>query len=128
MTKRLTITDLLKQKDKLKKDKKVKKKAELYVEELDANIVIEEPDRALVVDSLEMSDDSAGSADAYMAYMVIVEPNLKDKELQKEYGCVEPTEIIDMLFSPGTITSIAKHALELAGYNKTVKVVDDLKN
>ena len=76
-----------------------------------------------------MAQESAEKADAYNVYHCVGEPNLKDKELQKEFGCVEPTDIADMLFKPGEVASISGHCLQLAGYgNGLQKVSSDIKN
>lgn len=131
MTKRLKITDLIAKKEEIKKASKIKKRIDLELSEHGGAVVtIEEPERSLVLDTMEAAQDETyeGNADADMVYAVMVEPNLKDKELQKEYGCAVPTDIVEILFSPGTITSIAKEALALAGYTDDVKVVKDLKN
>lgn len=129
MGKKLTITDLIAQKDQLKQ-KKARREA-LHIESLDAEIVIQEPSRALAVEALEMVHDDMRSekADPHLVYQCVVEPNLKDPELQKAYGCVEPIDIVEMIFRPGEIAAIAGHILQLSGYGSGVKKVDaDLKN
>ncbi|MEF3313328.1 hypothetical protein PV433_31040 [Paenibacillus sp. GYB004] len=129
MKKTLTITDLLAQKDQLKKRKG--RQQRLYVESLDAEIVIEEPSRELAAEALEMANDETLSdkADAHVVYHTVVSPNLKDPKLQKEFGCAEPTDIVDILFRPGEIAAISGFALQLAGYGHTVRKVDaELKN
>jgi len=129
MGKKLTITDLIAQKDKLKKKKQ--RQMTLRIESLDAEIVIQEPSRAFALEALEMaqSDTDSDKADAHVVYHSVVEPNLKDPELQKKFGCAEPIDIVDMIFRPGEVSAISGHALELAGFGKSVKKVDhELKN
>lgn len=129
MNKKLTITDLLKQKEELKRKKK--RTLTLHVESLDAEIVIEEPSRAFAMEAIEMAQDQTRSdqADAHVVYNCVIEPNLKDKELQKQFGCVEPTDIVDIIFLSGEVSAISGHVLELSGYGQGVKKVDrDLKN
>jgi hypothetical protein len=129
MSKKLTIKDLLAQKAQLKQKKQ--RTQTLYVESLDAEIVIQEPSRALALEALEMAQDDMQSdkADPYLVYQCVVEPNLKDPQLQKEFGCVEPTDIVSMIFRSGEIGAISGHALQLAGFGQGVKKVDaDLKN
>ena len=130
MSKRLTITDILKQKEEIKAAQKSVEKV-IRVERLDAEVVIEKPSKALCLESMNMTrkDETADLADAFLVYSIMKEPNLKDRELQKEFSCVEPTDIVDVIFEPGEVTEIANYALELAGYKKgTISVVEDLKN
>lgn len=129
MNKQITIKDLLANKEQLKK--KNAEKETLYIKSLAGNITIIEPSKALCMEVIEMAQDNARSdkADAYMVYNCVVEPNLKDAGLQKEFGCVEPTDIVDILFKSGETASITGHCLQLAGYGRGLKKVDnDLKN
>jgi hypothetical protein len=126
--KKLTVTDLIKEKEKYKIKEDVKE--ELYLSRLDASITIQKPERSLCMESFEMVNDSnqAGKADAFMVYNIVVEPNLKDPQLQKEFGCVEPIDIVEKVFEMGEISQIAKAGLELAGYSDGVSKVKDIKN
>ena len=120
----LTLKDILKRKEFF--EKKSQETMELEIRELNANIVISKPDKELCVDCLEMED--AADGDRYLVYEIVKEPNLKDPELQKEFGCVSPIDIVDVIFSPGTVAGIAKEGMRFAGYFDGVKVVEDLKN
>lgn len=125
----ITVKDLLAKKEKLKN--KGLEKTTLYIESLDANIIIKEPTRSFCVEAIEMAQDSVkgDKADAHVVYHCVVEPNLKDPELQKAYGCVEPTDIVDIIFKPFEVSTISGYALQLAGYgNGTKKLDTDLKN
>lgn len=126
--KKLTLTDLIKEKEKYKIKDDVKE--ELYISRLDASVTIQKPDRSLCMESLEMANDSNQSdkADVYLVYNIVVEPNLKDEKLHKEYGCVEPIDIVEKIFEIGEINQIAKAGLELAGYSNSVDKVKDIKN
>ncbi|MED4599869.1 hypothetical protein P9314_03995 [Paenibacillus validus] len=128
MSKKLTIKDLLAQKDQLKQKKR--RRQTLHIESLDAKIVIEEPSRALALEAIGMVQNDQGDvADAYVVYNCVVEPNLKDPQLQKEFGCAEPTDIVDLIFRAGEISAISGQALQLAGFGQGVKKVDEeLKN
>ena len=86
-------------------------------------MTIESPTAALARDAQEMDN-----GDAYVVYSCVTEPCLKSKELQTEFGCVDPMEIVDMIFDPGEIPQIAMECLKLAGYVDGVKVVNDIKN
>ena len=72
--------------------------------------------------------NQSGKADPFMVYNVVIEPNLKDSKLQKEFGCVEPTDIVEKIFEAGEMVQISKAGLELAGYHKGINKVKDLKN
>jgi len=128
MNKKITIKDLLAKKEQLKKKKA--RTQELYIESLDGSIIIQEPSREIALEGLEMAGEGrSDEADVYVVYHSVIEPNLKDKELQKEFGCVEPTDIVTLLFRSGEITAISGFALQLAGYGQGVKKVDrELKN
>lgn len=126
--KKLTVTDLMKNKERYQVKENVTE--EVFIDRLDASATIRKPERSLCIEAMQMAHDPnlVSKSDAFIVYNVIVEPNLKDKELQKEFGCVEPTDIVEKIFEPGEITRIAQFALELAGYTKALKKVKDLKN
>lgn len=128
--KKLTLNDLISKKEQLNRNNKEKKKQELYLEQLDAIVTIEEPDIALVSESGELASDKnyEGNSDDYLVYNILVDPNLKDPELQKAYDCTEPTDIVSAIFDIGTVAGIAKEGLRLAGFESQVKQVDELKN
>lgn len=132
MSNKVTVKSLLAKKEELKNKKK--QTLTLYVESLGGEITVEEPSRALSMEAIGMSQDpvTADKADAHMVYNCVVEPNLRDPELQQEFGCVEPTDIVDMIFRAGDIVSISGYALELSGYSPDAtgvrKVDKDLKN
>lgn len=125
-TKKLTLNDLLKEKEKYQVKDNVTE--DLYIPRLGAAITIRKPERSLCIESIQMGQSEDGDGDVFLAYNTIVEPNLKDSELQKTFGCVEPTDIVLKIFESGEVVKIAQTALELAGYDNTVKKVKDLKN
>jgi len=118
--KKLTLTDLIEKKEQYQVKTGAKK--DLYLDQLDATVTIIQPDRSTVLDSFESESDE------YMVYNIVIDPNLKDAELQKAYGCAEPMDIVTKIFDPGTVVGIAKAGLKLAGFESNVTVVEDLKN
>ena len=58
-----------------------------------------------------------------MCYECIVEPNLKDAEVQKQFECANPMDIVDVIFAPGEIPQIAIECMKLAGYMGGVEAV-----
>lgn len=123
MTK-ITLKDLISRAEQRKADKKELR--QLYVKSLDGTITIMKPERALVLEALDMEDDA--EADKYLVYNCVVEPNLKDKELHKAYNVIAPMDIVDEIFDPGEVAGISKEIVKLAGYVDGVKVVNDIKN
>ena len=117
---KLTLAELMRRKEQMLASKKNKRTQDLYVKSLDATITIEEPDGALCRDANDME---AGEGDKYMCYECIVEPNLKDKELQESFGCKEPMDIVEMIFKAGEIPQIAIECMKLAGYMGGVETV-----
>ncbi|MCI1593214.1 phage tail assembly chaperone [Heyndrickxia oleronia] len=126
--KKLTLNDLIKDKERIQPKENVTK--ELLVERLGATVTIRRAERSLVLDTIDLANDDnfKGNSDEFFVYNIVTEPNLKDTELQKVYGCVEPTDIVHKIFEVGEITSIAQEGMKLAGYNDKVTPVDDLKN
>lgn len=126
---KLTLLQLIKEKEKYEVKRGVKE--ELYIERLDATIVFEKPERALVLESIELSQDKdveAGEADVHLIYNSIIEPNLKDNELQKTFECAEPTEIVEKIFESGEITAIAGEIMKSVGYGSHIQKVEQVKN
>ncbi|WP_369899743.1 hypothetical protein [Bacillus manliponensis] len=126
--KKLTVTDLLKDKEKYQVKDDVTD--DLLINRLGMSITIRKPERSLCLESYQMGQDPklTDKADEYLVYNIVVEPNLKDAQLQKAYGCVEPMDIVHKIFEPGEITSIAQSGLDLAGYAQRLSSVKDLKN
>lgn len=121
--KKVTITKLIAEADKLKNKRKETK--ELYVKSLGGTILIEEPKQSLCLDALDMGP----GGDEYLVMECVIEPNLKDKGLMQAYGCKTPLEVIPVLFKPGEIATISKEIVALAGYGgDSVQALDDLKN
>lgn len=124
----ITIASLLDKKDALKNKKSSIEK--VYIDSLEGEITIKEPSRDLCVESFEMAQlGESARADVHIVYNCVIEPNLKDEKLQKEFGCVEPTDIVDIIFKPGEIAAISSHCMEIAGYGRGLKKVDkEIKN
>ncbi len=126
--KQLTVTDLLKKKEELKQ--KENQREEIYVPSLDAYIIVKKPTRSLCMEALSIAQNEStqDKADLHMVYNCVVEPNLKDEKLQEEFGCIEPTDIVEKIFEAGEIGSISGYCLQMAGYSDSVKAVKDIKN
>ena len=117
---KLTLAELLRRKEQMLESKETKKTLDLYVKSIDAVITVEEPSGALCRDANDMQPREG---DKYMCYECIVEPNLKDAEVQKQFGCTNPMDIVDVIFAPGEIPQIAIECMKLAGYMGGVEAV-----
>ena len=127
MSKKLTITDILAQKEAAKQKKLAQQT--LFVKSLGAEITIQEPTKALILEAASLEEQS----DSHIIYHCTIEPNLKEnhKELMEHFGCATPYEIVDCLFKPGEAQEIAQHIMALAGYatkGANVKIVNEIKN
>ena len=118
VNKRLTLTDLMKEKEKYQVKDDVTEV--VLVERLGVEVVLRKPEKSLCVDTMKMvrDDNNDTDADEYMVYNTLVEPNLKDAELQKMYECTLPTDIVHKIFDPGEIAQLSELAMEMAGYKK----------
>lgn len=128
---KITLDDLLRRKEQAFAAKKKPKTKDLYIESLGGTITIREPDRDIITDAQNAEDDSL--ANRYLVYQCIVNPNLHDNNLCKEYGCEdEPDRIVDMIIAIGEQTKIAVECMDLAGFNNKVEAVKseitELKN
>ena len=85
-------------------------------------VTVKKPTKSMVLESIERDNDG----DAYLILQQVVEPNLKDPELQAAYGCAEPLDIVEKIFMPGEITNLARAIMKTSGYG--VDIVEDLKN
>lgn len=58
----------------------------------------------------------------------VKEPNLKDKELLKHFGCATPNDLVNKLFLPAEIATIADKIGALCGYKDQDEVDNEVKN
>lgn len=130
MAKKLTLNDLIQQKEKYEVKKDVKEEILLERNGEEFTITIKKPTRASCLECISMAQDEnqQEKADIHMVYNIVVEPNLKDTNLHKAYGCVEPTDIVEKIFEPGEIAQISGYGMQLAGYGSEIKAVKDIKN
>ncbi|OCZ53792.1 hypothetical protein [Dehalobacter sp. TeCB1] len=120
---KVTVSDLIKNADSIRQEKKQCKTKDLYVKGLDGVVTISQPTDEIIEDALELPGKEG---DRYLLYNCIVEPNLKDKELQAAFQCKDPLEIIQALFTQSEIRALSLAALDLAGYGDGR--VEEIKN
>lgn len=120
----VTIAELISKKDEISASKKKHYAIETSIGE----IICKLPTGGLVADAWSMTNTM--EANKFVILNCCVEPNLKDSQLQKEFGCGEPLDIVAQIFQVGEISKLATLLMELAGFNKDLnhKVIADLKN
>lgn len=77
--------------------------------------------------------DKKGNADFSKSYDVnallvvegVVEPSLKDKELQKHFGAATPKELAKILFPGGELTEVANKITELSGFSQSEEETEE---
>ena len=123
MGKIINVQDLIKNKEKIQ-TRKIKL-YDLEIPDFDT-VTIKQQTMDLIMEAQNMESNS----DQYIIYETFVSPNLKDKELQKEFECTEPTDIVNKIFKIGEIAYIGRAIMECAGFNRDVKykLHEELKN
>lgn len=121
----VTVADLIAQSDQIKNKRK-----ELYdLETSVGTITIKQPSLKTIEETLKI-DNGGRQGDIELIYESVVEPNLKDNDLQSAYGCTSPSDIVPMLFKTGEIGAIAAAIMRCAGYGQPIefKVHEEVKN
>ena len=92
-------------------------------------ITVKQPSAKLIEETLKI-ENGGRQSDIELIYASVVDPNLKDKDLQQAYGCTAPSDIVPMLFQTGEIGAIAAAIMRCAGYGKAIeyKIHEDVKN
>ena len=123
---KITLKELIARKEQMLEAKRKEKTKDLYIKSLDGVITIQSVEKSVILEAQEMEGNSG---DTYAVYQSVIEPPLKSTELQKEFECVEPMEIVEKIFAPGEIAQIAVEVLKVSGYEpNSVNAIDDLKN
>lgn len=91
-------------------------------------ITVKKPSRAFILEAFGLSE--AAESEPYIVLNMTVSPNLKDTELQKAYGCMDPLDIVNKLFDSGEVIAISKKIMKCAGYGDDIKseVHEEAKN
>lgn len=121
---KITLDELMRRKIQMLEAKKQQKTATLHIKSLDGTITIKSPSVSLAQDCVDMQD-----GDTYLVQQCVVDPPLKSQQLQEEFGCTDPLDLVRLIFEPGEIPQIAQECLRLAGYgNDSVTLVEEIKN
>lgn len=121
-TKKITVKSLIEKKEALLKKEPIT--AEFYVESLDGTVTLREPSAGIMSDIVDMDTDMGNK---YVLYECMIEPNLKDAEIQEAFG--KPTlaaDVLDYILKPGEIARLSGECANLAGYG--ADSVERIKN
>lgn len=119
----VSIADLIAKKEDIAKGKK----AQYDIETSVGTLTVKKPTQSFISEMLALKEKQ----DEYLILNMVVEPDLRDTQLQKTYECLEPTDIVGRLFDGGEIVAISKAIMKTAGYNSEelqVKLHDTVKN
>ena len=102
-----------------------RKAQKLTIETSIGEVVAKKPTASIMAEALGLESDN----DQYVVYNCIIEPNLKDKELQQAYECVEPMDIVDKVFDVGEVKAISTVLIESVGAGKQLNhaIIDEAK-
>lgn len=117
------------------KEYEVKRLSELFGFPFVLQLQAIDPERysAIQEDSLEMKNGDLNRIRIYemktkTLLAGIVEPSLKDKDLQNHFGVNTPKQLVNKLFLVGEITNISDEISKLSGYDGQGKVNEEVKN
>ena len=120
----ITIENLLQNKEIIQAQTGVKE-AELEIKRLKDTVKIKSLDVNKLINLVDNCNNQYG-ANVKIVYYGMLEPNLKDKELQEAYKVqTNPYKIIESIFKPIEINLIADKICEISGL-KDVENMDQL--
>lgn len=116
----ITLDELIKRKEEIKAKRKsdAEKTKDFYIETLDALVTVKNPGRLLVLEAADMDEPKASE---FLVYNSVVQPNLKDPNLHKEFGVEgHPMKIVNILLGEAEIGLLAQKCMELAADGNSV--------
>ncbi len=121
----VTIADLIAQREQIKN----KRKNTYDLETSIGTITVKQPTAKMIEENLKI-EGGGRQSDIELIFDCVINPNLKDKDLQQAYGCTAPSDIVPMLFQTGEIGAIAAAIMRCAGYGKSIeyKIHEEVKN
>lgn len=111
----VSVADLIAKREEIT----AKKKNLFALETSIGDIIIKIPSVQVIADAWDMRNNVEGNQ--LLILECVIQPNLKDRELQNAFGCAEPIEIVPALFNSGEINRIAAVILDKAGFNENIK-------
>lgn len=128
---KITIESLMQRAEQRKNDK-VKLK-EIYNKMLDGNLVLKRIPLTKIVDLLDKLDgENVKLNDCIELYKELIYkccPILQNKELQDEFDCTEPYDIVTEIFEDnvGEINSVAEQILDMYGMADGKKPLEEIE-
>ena len=119
----ISIADLIAKKEDIRRAKKAKYDIKTSI----GTLTVKKPTASLVAETNELEDGN----EEYLIINSVVEPDLKEPQLLKAYGCIEPMDIVRKLFDAGEIMALSRTIMSTAGYNAgnlESKLHEDAKN
>ena len=105
----MTIAELIEKKEEIAAKKKL-----LYdIETSVGTVTFKLPSIGQVTEAWDLNPRDGNKS---LVYQCAVEPNLKNKELQKAFGAAEPFDVVEEIFMAGEVSRIAGQLLKLAGF------------
>lgn len=117
----VSINELIAKREEIK----ARKSQKLTIQTSIGEVVAKKPTTLLMTEALGLDGDN----DEYIVYNCLVEPNLKDKDLQQAYDCSEPMDIVGKLFEFGEIKAISDVLIKSVGVGKKLDhaIFDEVK-
>ena len=112
----VTVADLIAQREQIKN----KRKNTYDLETSIGTITVKQPTAKMIEENLKI-EGGGRQSDIELIFDCVINPNLKDKDLQQAYGCTAPSDIVPMLFQTGEIGAIAAAIMRCAGYGKSIE-------
>lgn len=131
MSNKITLESLMQRAEQRKNDK-IKFK-EVYNKMLDGNLVIKRIPLTKIVDLLDVLDgDNVKLNDCVELYKELIYkccPVLQSKELQEEFGCAEPYDIVTEVFEDnvGEISAVAQEILAMYGMAEGKELIKEVE-
>lgn len=125
--KKVTLASLIEKKMELKGNGNRKAVGTIFIPSLDGEIEYEiYKSDVLDFKNTEGGEEAAEKAVDTLIYTMVKTPDLSDKELQKELGCEEPTDIVSLIFTDGERIDLMGLALQKTGFESGV--IKEVKN
>jgi hypothetical protein len=131
MSNKITFESLMQRAEQRKNDK-IKTK-EVYNKMLDGNLVIKRIPLTKIVDLLDVLDgENVKLNDCVELYKELIYkccPVLQSKELQEEFGCAEPYDIVTEVFEDnvGEISAVAQEILAMYGMAEGKELIKEVE-
>jgi hypothetical protein len=134
LTEKLLALDAKKYKEKQTADVEIKRLSELIGEPF--IVKVQEVDSERMQEIQAMLFDKKGRPDMSQARKVntlivlegVIEPNLKDENLQKHFGAATPKELAAVLFKGDELTNVANEIAIISGYAIDEEEEEEQKN